>query len=119
MSTLTLPAGPEKLLLLDIEALKRNTERPGRGAPAVCVAVLADDSSVQFTHRGFNARTATDAVVKLHVFPRGHKFQKLYYAAWATDGEVVLDVIGNPAPASAPTNHRPAKPVLPKPKVKP
>lgn len=117
---ITLPAGPRKLLLLDVDTLKRNTERPGRGSPAVHV-VVTDDSG-DTIHVGYNARTATDAIVELEVFPRGHRFQKSYYAAWATDGEVTIDLAeetGRYVPAAATKAPKPERPATPKtPKVK-
>lgn len=115
---ITLPAGPRKLLLLDVDTLKRNTERTGRGSPAVHV-VVTDDSG-DTIHVGYNARTSTDASVELVVFPRGHRFQKSYYAAWATDGEVVLDLAEEiNQPAAVTKTHKQARPATPKtPKVK-
>lgn len=115
---LTLPAGPQKLLLLDVDTLKRNTERTGRGSPAV--HVVETDETGDTIHVGYNARTSSDAVVELVVFPRGHRFQKSYYAAWATTGEVVLDTedgqvtAKSRAPAKTPKPARPATPKTPK-----
>lgn len=120
---ITLPAGPKKYLLLDSKTLARNVERSGQGGPAVIVAVMG---GLPVLHIGYNARSSRDAEVYLTVFPRGHRFQKQHYAAWTTEGEVVLDdtpegegaVSADPiTPPAYPV--KPAKPATPKPmKVK-
>lgn len=92
-TSITLPAGPRKILLIDADAVKRNVSRsPGIAQPIARVLVLGDDGNATEVHVG-DAVTVSGAVksdYSQHGFIGTHGREQ-HRAAYTTTGKVVIE----------------------------